>query len=89
MGSAYALNGCGKRRPKGFIDNGAIDYVLVSAVSILLLFVLVIGIFLDAAWLLNCSLLIASDIVRSVRWRRDYEVSLCRLIHTMRPPESI
>jgi hypothetical protein len=71
------------------MGKGAISYVLLSAVSILLLLVPVIGIFLDAVWLLSCCLLIASDIVRNVRWRRDYEVSLCRLIHTMRPPESI
>jgi len=78
-----------QRRPKEFMNNGAIIYVLLGTVSILLLLVPVIGIFIDAAWLLSGSLLIASDIVRNVRWRRDYEVSLCRLIHTMQPPESI
>jgi uncharacterized protein involved in cysteine biosynthesis len=71
------------------MNNGAIIYVLLGTVSILLLLVPVIGIFIDAAWLLSGSLLIASDIVRNVRWRRDYETSLCRLIHTMQPPESI
>jgi hypothetical protein len=78
-----------RRRPKVFIGNEAISYLLLGTVSILLLLVSVIGIFLDAGWLLCSSLLVASDIVRSVRWRRDYEVSLCRLVHTMRPPESI
>ena len=65
-----------RRRPKEFMGKGAISYVLLSAVSILLLLVPVIGIFLDAVWLLSCCLLIASEIVRNVRWRRDYEVSL-------------
>jgi hypothetical protein len=46
-----------------------------------------IGIFIEAVWLFICSMLIASDIVRNVRWRRDYEVGLCLMLRTMQRPE--
>ena len=78
-----------QRRPKEFLGDDTIGCVLLVAISILLLLVPVIGIFLDAAWLLSSFLLIALDVVRNVRWRRDYEASLCRLVRTMRSRESI
>ena len=78
-----------RRRPKAFLGEGVIGYVLLIAVGILLLFVPMFGILLDSTWLLSSFLLIASDIVRNVRWRRDYEATLHRLIRTMRRPESI
>lgn len=73
-----------KRRPDPVIGEGAFGYILIITISVLLLLVPHIGIFLDALWLLSCFLLIAFDIVRNVRWRRDYESSLCRMIRTMR-----
>ena len=39
-----------------------------------------IGLFLDVAWLAISTLLVASDTVRLIRWRRDYEASLVRLL---------
>jgi hypothetical protein len=39
-----------------------------------------IGLLLDVAWLALSTLLIASDTVRLIRWRRDYEASLARLM---------
>jgi hypothetical protein len=50
---------------------------------------LAIGLLLEAAWLFACLMLIALDVVRNVRWRRDYEASLCRLIRSIRRRESI
>jgi hypothetical protein len=78
-----------KRRPRAFLGEGAFGYVCIIAVTLLLLLVPTTGIFLDAVWLLSCFLLIALDVVRNVRWRRDYEASLCRLIRTMQSRESI
>lgn len=77
------------RRPREIVGRGAFGYVLVLVISVLLLLVWPIGILMEAAWLSSCIMLIASDIVRNVRWRRDYEASLCRLIRTMRRPKSI
>ena len=66
------------------MGEGAFGYVLIITISVLLLLVPHIGIFLDAIWLLSCFLLIALDVVRNMRWRRDYESSLRRMIRTMR-----
>jgi hypothetical protein len=73
-----------KRRPNPVMGEGAFGYILIITISLLLLTVPHIGIFLDALWLLSCLLLIAFDVVRNVRWRRDYESSLRRMIRTMR-----
>ena len=78
-----------RHRPKAFLGIGAFGYVLVIAVSVSLFFIPVIGIFLEAVWLLTCFLFAALDVVRDVRWRRDYEGSLRRLIRTMQSRESI
>ena len=78
-----------KRRPRAFLGESAFTYGLIVAVSVLLLLMPVVGILLDAVWLHSCCLLAALDIVRNVRWRRDYEVTLFRLIRTMQNRESI
>ena len=77
-----------QRRPREILGRGVFGYLMVVVISILLLLTLPVGIFVEAAWLFTCFILIASDVVRNVRWRRDYEVSLCRLIRTVRPPQS-
>jgi len=64
-------------------------YALLIVISVLLLLIPPIGFLIDAAWLFICSMLIASHVVRNMRWRRYYEASLCRLIRTTRRPESI
>jgi hypothetical protein len=78
-----------KRRPSALMGEGAFGYMLIIAISVLLLLVPLFGIFLDAVWLLSCFLLIALDVVRNVRWRRDYETSLRRMIRSMQSRESI
>jgi hypothetical protein len=78
-----------RRRPREILGRGVFGYVLVVVISILLLLSWPVTIFLEAAWLFACFMLIALDVVRNVRWRRDYEASLCRLIRTSRRPESI
>ena len=71
------------------MGKGVFGYLLVVVISILLLLSRPVGIFVDAAWLFTSFLLVASDVVRNVRWRRDYEASLGRLIRTMRRPKSM
>jgi hypothetical protein len=78
-----------RRRPREILGRGVFGYVLVVAISILLLLSWPVSIFLEAAWLFACFMLIALDVVRNVRWRRDYEASLCRLIRSIRRPKSI
>lgn len=78
-----------RRRPREILGSGAFGYILLIVISILPLLVWPIGIFIEAGWLFTCFMLIALDVVRNVRWRRDYEVSLCRLFRTMGRPESI
>lgn len=78
-----------QRRPRPFLGTGAFGYGLIIAVSVSLFLIPVIGIFLEAVWLLICFLLAALDVVRDVRWRRDYERSLRRLIRTAQSRESI
>ena len=78
-----------QRRQRPFLGAGAFGYALIVAVSVSLLLIPVVGIFLEAAWLPGCFLLIALDVVRNVRWRRDYEKSLCRMIRTMQSRESL
>jgi hypothetical protein len=73
-----------RRRPKSAFVEEFLDYCLVLAVGTLLPLIHEIGLFLDVVWLFTSSLLIASDKVRAIRWRRDYEASLCRLIRSIR-----
>jgi hypothetical protein len=76
-----------RHRPREIMGRGVFGYVVLIVISILLLLIPLFGLCLEAAWLFTCFMLIASDVVRNVRWRRDYEVSLCRLIRTTRRPE--
>ena len=76
-----------RRRPSEILGRGVLGYTLLIVISILLLLIPLIGIFIEAVWLFICSMLIASDIVRNVRWRRDYEVGLCLMLRTMQRPE--
>jgi uncharacterized PurR-regulated membrane protein YhhQ (DUF165 family) len=68
---------------------GVFSYVLLIAISILVLLIPLLGLFLEAARLFTCFMFIALDVVRNVRGGRDYEASPWRLIRTMRSPEAI
>jgi hypothetical protein len=78
-----------RRRPKSVLGEGFLGYCLVLTVGVSLPLVHQIGLFLDAGWLFISSLLIASDTVRAMRWRRDYEASLWRLIRHRRKRKTI
>jgi hypothetical protein len=77
------------RRPRAILGGGAFGYILAIAISIMLFLIPDIGVFLGAIWLLSCFLLIAFDAVRKIRWRRDYERSVYRMIRTMEGRESM
>lgn len=72
-----------RRKPKLILGEGAGGYCIVVGVAVALLLVPGTGILLDLIWLVANSLAVASDTVRTNRWRRDYESALDRLIRTM------
>ena len=78
-----------RRRPKLVLEEGFLGYCTVLAVGVTLPLVHESGLLLDVVWLSISSLLIASDTVRAIRWRRDYEASLRRLIRSMRRRKTI
>jgi hypothetical protein len=72
-----------RRRPKLMLGEGAFGYCLIVGVGVALLLVPQTGILLDLIWLIISSLMVASDTVRTNRWRRDYEAALDRLIRSV------
>jgi hypothetical protein len=78
-----------KRRPRECFVENAFGYLLIIAVSVVVLLIPAIGVFIDAVWLHSCVLLVALDVVRNVCWRRDYETCLCRMIRSIQSPRSI
>ena len=72
-----------RRRPKLMLGEGVFGYCFVVGVGVALLLIPETGILLDLIWLIISSLLVASDTVRTNRWRRDYEAALDRLIRSM------
>ena len=78
-----------RRRPRLILGEGVFGYCLVIGICVALSLVPQIGFLLDALWLVISSLLIASDTVRAIRWRREYEASLERLIRSARGKRKI
>ena len=72
-----------RRRPKLILGDGVGGYCFIAGVGVALLLVPKTGILLDLIWLIISSLLVASDTVRTNRWRRDYEAALDRLIRSV------
>jgi hypothetical protein len=72
-----------RRRPKLVLGEGVLGYGFIVGVGVALLLVPTTGILLDLVWLIISSLLVASDTVRTNRWRRDYEAALDRLIRSV------
>ena len=57
-------------------------YILLVFVGLLLLLFPSFGILLAAAWYIAMFIAVAHDAVRSARWRREYEVSIVRVIRS-------
>jgi hypothetical protein len=78
-----------RRKPKLILGEGVGGYCIVVGVAVALLLVPGTGILLDLIWLIINSLVVASDTVRTNRWRRDYEAALERLIRSMERRKTI
>jgi hypothetical protein len=68
------------RRPKLILGSGALSYVIMVVCTMIALLIPVFGFLFAGAWLGLWVLAIAADTIRYVRWRRDYETALDRLL---------
>ena len=68
------------RKPKLILGEGGLGYAILIFVALLLLLIPQVGVFLTTAWCITMLGAIARDVVRSIRWRRDYEVSITRIM---------
>ena len=72
------------RKPKLILGEGGLGYAILVFVALLLLLIPKVGVFLTVAWCITTLGAIARDVVRSIRWRRDYEVSITRIMRSHR-----
>jgi hypothetical protein len=72
------------RKPKLVLGEGGLSYAILVFVALLLLLIPKVGVFLTAAWCITMLGGISRDVVRSIRWRRDYEVSITRIMRSHR-----
>ncbi|HEX6565662.1 MAG TPA: hypothetical protein VF020_15335 [Chthoniobacterales bacterium] len=72
------------RKPKLILGEGGLGYALLIFVALLLLLIPHVGVVLTIAWCFTMLSAIARDVVRSIRWRRDYEVSIARTMRSHR-----
>ena len=72
------------RRPKLILGEGGLGYAILIFVALLLLLIPKVGVFLTVAWCVTMLAAISRDVVRSIRWRREYEVSITRIMRSHR-----
>ena len=72
------------RKPKLILGDGGLGYAILVFVALLLLLIPKVGVFLTPAWVITMLGAISRDVVRSIRWRRDYEVSITRIMRSHR-----
>ena len=72
------------RKPKLILGDGGLGYALLVFVALLLMLIPHFGILLTIAWCFTMLGAIARDIGRSIRWRREYEVSITRIMRSHR-----
>ena len=72
------------RKPKLILGEGGLGYAILVFVALLLLLIPHVGVLLTIAWCFTMLGAIARDIVHSIRWRRDYEVSITRIMRRHR-----
>jgi hypothetical protein len=68
------------RRPRLILGSGALSYVIMVTCTTIALLFPGFGFFFAGVWLAIWVLAIAADTIRYVRWRRDYETALDRLL---------
>jgi hypothetical protein len=68
------------RRPKSILTEGSFGYALLVLVALLLLIIPHVGILFALMWSIVMFAIIARHTVRAARWRREYEVSITRIM---------
>jgi len=68
------------RKPKLILGEGGLGYAILIFVALLLLLIPKVGVFLTVGWCVTMLGAISRDVVRSIRWRREYEVSITRIM---------
>jgi hypothetical protein len=66
------------------LGESGLEYLLLVFVALLFLLIPHIGVFITIAWCFAMAGAIARDVVRSIRWRREYEVSITRIMRSYR-----
>jgi hypothetical protein len=72
------------RKPRSLLGKGTPGYILVMSAGLPLLLLPGFGVLLAAAWYVATFVAFVRDRVRSARWRREYEVSIVRVIRSSR-----
>jgi hypothetical protein len=72
------------RKPKLVLGEGGFAYALLVFVALLLLLIPQAGPPLAIIWCSAMLSAIAREVVRSTRWRREYEVSITRIMRSFR-----
>ena len=72
------------RKPKLVLGEGGLGYAILIFVALVLLLIPKVGVFLTVAWCVTMLGAISRDVVRSIRWRREYEVSITRIMRSHR-----
>jgi hypothetical protein len=72
------------RKPKSFLGDGMSAYLLLVFIGLVLLLIPIAGVILAPVWCFVMVFAVAKDVVRLVRWRREYEVSICRVTRRCR-----
>ena len=83
-GEYVRANWMWSRKPKLILGEGGLGYAILIFVALLLLLIPQVGVLLTTAWCFTMLGAIARDVVRSIRWRRDYEVSITRIMRSQR-----
>jgi hypothetical protein len=83
-GEYVRANWMWSRKPKLILGEGGLGYAILIFVALLLLLIPQVGVFLTTAWCFTMLGAIARDVVRTIRWRRDYEVSITRIMRSQR-----
>jgi hypothetical protein len=72
------------RKPRLIMGDGGLGYAILILVALLFLLIPHVGVLLAIAWSFVALSAIARDIVCSIRWRREYEVSINRIMRSYR-----
>jgi hypothetical protein len=72
------------RKPRLILGEGGLGYVLLVLLALLFLLIPHTGVLITIAWCFTMAGAIARDVVHSIRWRREYEVSITRIVRSHR-----